>query len=81
MRVLSIAWLGISTTKENYLPLVSFLHDTMNMKIEFEEPSTTELSLESHGRVQVFGPGTHYHQFFARNATGPIVALFGSRRH
>ena len=59
--------------------MVGLLRDTMGLRVEFEEPTTTELSLPSGDRVQVFAPGDPYFDFFGRHATGP-VALFEVRR-
>jgi catechol 2,3-dioxygenase-like lactoylglutathione lyase family enzyme len=73
MKVLRLCWLGIATGE--YDPMVRFLRDTMRLAVEFEEPTSTELSLPSGDRVQVFGPGDRYFELFGEQARGP-VALF-----
>jgi hypothetical protein len=55
--------------------MVRLLRDTMGLRVEFEDPTTTELSLPSGDRVQVFAPGNPYFEFFDNHANGP-VALF-----
>jgi hypothetical protein len=55
--------------------MVHLLRDIMGLRVEFEEPTTTELSLPSGDRVQVFAPGNPYFDFFGKHASGP-VALF-----
>jgi len=40
--------------------MVGLLRDVMGLRVEFEEPTTTELSLPSGDRVQVFAPGDPY---------------------
>jgi catechol 2,3-dioxygenase-like lactoylglutathione lyase family enzyme len=47
----------------------------MGLRVEFAKPTTTELSLPSGDRVQVFGPDDPYFRFFRAHAGGP-VALF-----
>jgi catechol 2,3-dioxygenase-like lactoylglutathione lyase family enzyme len=73
MKVLRLCWLGIPTRE--YDPMVAFLRDVMGLAVEFEEPTTTELSLPSGDRVQVFAPGDRYFELFERESNGP-VALF-----
>jgi predicted enzyme related to lactoylglutathione lyase len=73
MRVLRLCWLGIPT--EEYDAMVRLLRDTMRLRVEFEEPTTTELSTAAGDRVQVFAPGDPYFEFFRRTSAGP-VALF-----
>src|SRR5690349_9642784 len=55
--------------------MVRLLRDVMGLTVEFEQPTTIELSLPSGDRVQVFGPGHPYFDFFAKQTSGP-VALF-----
>jgi catechol 2,3-dioxygenase-like lactoylglutathione lyase family enzyme len=73
MRVLRLCWLGIPT--QQYEPMVRLLRDVMGLRVKFEQPTTTELSLPSGDRVQVFAPGDPYFEFFSKQADGP-VALF-----
>jgi catechol 2,3-dioxygenase-like lactoylglutathione lyase family enzyme len=73
VRARRLCWLGVRTSR--YAETVAFLRDVLGLAVEFETPTTTELSVENGDRVQVFGPGDPYHTFFAEHATGP-VALF-----
>jgi catechol 2,3-dioxygenase-like lactoylglutathione lyase family enzyme len=73
MEVRRLCWLGVRA--EAYEPMVAFLRDVLGLRMEFEEETTAELSLSGGDRVQVFGPGDPYFDFFAEHASGP-VALF-----
>ena len=55
--------------------MVELLRDVMGPAVEFAEPTTTELSIPSESRVQVFAPGNPCFDFFRRETSGPI-ALF-----
>ncbi len=70
VRVLRLCWLGIPARE--YAPMVGLLRDVMGLRVEFEEPATTELSLASGDRVQVFASG---HPWFDLSGGAP-VALF-----
>jgi hypothetical protein len=76
MHVRRLCWLGVRVDAEAYEPMVSFLRDVLGMRVEFAEATTVELSLPSGDRVQLFGPGDRYHEFFGAHARGPVVALF-----
>jgi aminoglycoside phosphotransferase len=73
MKVLRLCWLGIPS--QEYEPMVRLFRDVMGLHVEFEEATTTELSLPSGDRVQLFAPGDPYFAFFREHARGP-VALF-----
>jgi catechol 2,3-dioxygenase-like lactoylglutathione lyase family enzyme len=73
VNVRRLCWLGVRT--DEYERTVALFRDVMGMRVEFERSATTELSLPSGDRVQVFAPGDHYYDFFGRHAHGP-VALF-----
>jgi catechol 2,3-dioxygenase-like lactoylglutathione lyase family enzyme len=73
VKVIRLCWLGIAA--EEYDPMVRFLRDVMELEVRFDEPTTTELSLPSGDRVQVFAPGDPTFELFAEQASGP-VALF-----
>ena len=73
MEVRRLCWLGVRA--EAYEPMLAFLRDVLGLRVEFEEETTAELSLPRGDRVQVFGPGDRYFDFFGEQATGP-VALF-----
>ena len=51
--------------------MARLLRDIMGLRVEFERPTTTELSLSSGERVQVFAPGDPYFAFFSEQASGP----------
>ena len=55
--------------------MVRLLTEVMGLRVAFADATTTELSLPNDDRVQVFGPGDPYSDFFAKHARGP-VALF-----
>jgi hypothetical protein len=73
VKVLRRCWLGIPARE--YEPMVRLFRDVMGLAVEFEEPTTTELSLPSGDRVQVFAPEDPYFAFFGKQMNGP-VALF-----
>jgi catechol 2,3-dioxygenase-like lactoylglutathione lyase family enzyme len=70
VRVLRLAWLGIAARE--YEPTVEFFRSVMGLRVEFEEPGTTELSLPDDDRVQVLAPGHAYFKFFQNEASGPV---------
>jgi hypothetical protein len=53
--------------------MVRLLRDVMGLRVEFEQPTTTELSLPSGDRVQVFAPGDPYFDFSGKHASGPVA--------
>jgi catechol 2,3-dioxygenase-like lactoylglutathione lyase family enzyme len=73
MKVLRLCWLGIAT--DEYERTRELFRDVMGLEVAFEEPTTTELSLPSGDRVQLFAPGNRYYELFRKQAYGP-VALF-----
>jgi catechol 2,3-dioxygenase-like lactoylglutathione lyase family enzyme len=73
VKVLRLCWLGVAA--RDYEATVALFRDVLGLSVSFEEPTTTELSLGSGDRIQVFGPGDRYFEFFGRHASGPI-ALF-----
>jgi catechol 2,3-dioxygenase-like lactoylglutathione lyase family enzyme len=73
MRARRLAWLGIATPRHR--EMTRFLRDVLGMQLEFETETTAELAFAAGDRVQVFGPGHRYYDFFRENAAGP-VALF-----
>ncbi len=70
MRAKGLIWVGTWTSRRE--EMVRFLRDVMGMRVEFEGPETAELSMTSGDRIQVFGPGHRYHEFFQQNARGPV---------
>ena len=73
MRVKGLVWLGIPA--DDYADTVQFFTQTLGMHVAFDEAGTMELSAENDDRVQVFGPGHHYFQFY-RERGASIVPLF-----
>jgi catechol 2,3-dioxygenase-like lactoylglutathione lyase family enzyme len=69
VKVLRLCWLGIPT--KEYAPMVAFLRDVFGLRVEFERQTTTELSLPSGDRVQIFAPEDPFSERFAA-----AVALF-----
>jgi catechol 2,3-dioxygenase-like lactoylglutathione lyase family enzyme len=71
MQVRRIAWLGVRT--DAYDATVWFLHEVLGLQPAFQEPTTVELMLPNDDRVQVFGPGDRYYEFYGEHAVGPVV--------
>jgi catechol 2,3-dioxygenase-like lactoylglutathione lyase family enzyme len=71
MQVRRIAWLGLRT--DAYDATVRFLREVLGLQPAFEEPTTVELMLPNDDRVQVFGPGNRYFDFYGQHAVGPVV--------
>jgi catechol 2,3-dioxygenase-like lactoylglutathione lyase family enzyme len=69
VNVLALRWLGIPAG--DFEPMVVLFRDVMGLRVELEEPGTTELSLPDGDRVQVFAPGHRHFELFGRP-----VALF-----
>jgi catechol 2,3-dioxygenase-like lactoylglutathione lyase family enzyme len=70
MQVRNIRWVGIPTT--NYEAMVTFLRETMGLRVSFQEATTAELSTQDGDQVQVMAPGDPYFEFFTQEATGPV---------
>jgi len=73
MRVKGLVWLGIPT--DDYAGAVRFFAETLGLHVVFDESDTTELSAVNDDRIQVFGPGHRYFQFY-RDRGARIVPLF-----
>jgi predicted enzyme related to lactoylglutathione lyase len=73
MRVKGLVWLGIPA--DDYAGAVRFFTETVGLEVAFDEASTTELSAANDDRIQVFGPGHRYFQFY-RDRGARIVPLF-----
>jgi catechol 2,3-dioxygenase-like lactoylglutathione lyase family enzyme len=70
MKVQRLAWLGVRTN--SYPETIRFFRDVLGLQVVFEEPATMEVVLPNDDRVQIFGPGNRYYDFFGRYATGPV---------
>jgi len=73
VRVMGLAWLGIPA--DDYAGAVGFFAGTLGLDVAFDEASTTELSAANDDRIQAFGPGHRYFQFYW-DCGAAIVPLF-----
>jgi catechol 2,3-dioxygenase-like lactoylglutathione lyase family enzyme len=73
MKLDGLRWVGIATAQPE--AMVGFMRDTLGMRVEFAEPTTTELSLRNGDRVQVFGPGNAYHDQYRSQGIVPLFEL------
>jgi catechol 2,3-dioxygenase-like lactoylglutathione lyase family enzyme len=71
VQVRRIAWLGVRTDAVE--ATVWFLREVLGLQSAFHDPTTVELMLPNDDRVQVFGPGDRYYDFYAEHAVGPVV--------
>jgi catechol 2,3-dioxygenase-like lactoylglutathione lyase family enzyme len=56
----------------NYDAMLSFLRDTMGLRLTYEEPTTAEFSTGEGDEIQVMAPGDPYFEFFTAQANGPV---------
>jgi len=73
MRIKGLVWLGIPAS--DYAAAVRFFTQTLGLEVAFEEVGTVELSAENDDRIQLFGPGHRYFEFY-RSRGASIVPLF-----
>jgi len=73
MRIRGLVWLGIPAG--DYAAAVRFFTQTLGLAVAFEEAGTMELSAENDDRIQLFGPGHRYFEFY-RSRAASIVPLF-----
>jgi predicted enzyme related to lactoylglutathione lyase len=73
MKIKGLVWLGIPA--DNYAAAVQFFTQTLGLEVAFDEADTTELSAENDDRIQLFGPGHRYSEFYRSRGTS-IVPLF-----
>ena len=73
MKVKGLVWLGIPA--DNYAAAIRFFTQTLGLEAAFDEANTIELSAENDDRIQLFGPGHRYFEFY-RNRGASIVPLF-----
>jgi predicted enzyme related to lactoylglutathione lyase len=73
MRVKGLVWLGIPV--DDYARAVRFFTETLGLDVAFDEVGTMELSATNDDRIQVFGPGHRYFEFY-RDRGARIVPLF-----
>jgi len=70
MDVRNVRWIGVHT--RHYDHMVEFLRDVMQLRTNFEEPTTVEFSTSEGDEIQIMAPGDPYFDFFAEHATGPV---------
>jgi catechol 2,3-dioxygenase-like lactoylglutathione lyase family enzyme len=70
MDVRNVRWIGVHT--RHYDPMVEFLRDVMQLRTNFEDPTTVEFSTSEGDEIQVMAPGDPYFDFFTEHATGPV---------
>jgi len=73
MRIKGLVWLGIPA--DDYVAAVRFFTQTLGLAVAFDEAGTMELSAENDDRIQLFGPGHRYFEFY-RSRGASIVPLF-----
>ena len=73
MKVYGLRWLGIATDQP--VAMIGFLRDTLGLRVEVAERTTTELSLRNGDRVQVFAPGNAYHDQYRSQGVVPLFEL------
>jgi predicted enzyme related to lactoylglutathione lyase len=73
MRVKGLVWLGIPV--DDYARAVRFFTETLGLDVAFDEAGTMELSATNEDRIQVFGRGHRYFEFY-RDRGARIVPLF-----
>jgi len=73
MKIKGLVWLGIPTN--NYAAAVQFFTQALGLEVAFDEADTMELSAENNDRIQLFGPGHRYFEFY-RSRGASIVPLF-----
>jgi hypothetical protein len=73
MKLNGLRWLGIATDQPE--AMVGFLRDTLGLRVELGEPTTTELSLRNGDGVQVFAPGNAYHDQYRSQGIVPLFEL------
>jgi predicted enzyme related to lactoylglutathione lyase len=72
MKIKALVWLGIPA--DDYASATRFFAETLGMDVAFDEPLTMELSAENDDRIQLFGPGHRYFEFY-RSHGARIVPL------
>jgi catechol 2,3-dioxygenase-like lactoylglutathione lyase family enzyme len=70
MDVRNVRWIGVHTC--HYDPMVEFLRDVMQLRTNFEQPTTVEFSTSEGDEIQIMAPGDPYFDFFTEHATGPV---------
>ena len=52
--------------------MVTFLRQVLALRVNFQEPTTTEFSTSEGVEIQVMAPGDAYYNFFTEHAAGPV---------
>lgn len=72
MRVKGLVWLGIPA--DDYAAAIGLI-GTLGLDVAFHEANTVELSAENGDKVQLFGPGHRYFEYY-RSQGARTVPLF-----
>ena len=70
VEVRSIRWLGIPT--ERYGVTRDLFERVMGLRVNFDQPTTVELTTIDGDQVQLLAPGNPYFDFFTEHARGPV---------
>jgi predicted enzyme related to lactoylglutathione lyase len=73
MRIKGMVWLGIPA--DDYAAAARFFTQTLGLEVAFDQADTMELAAENDDRIQLFGPGHRYFEFY-RSRGARIVPLF-----
>jgi catechol 2,3-dioxygenase-like lactoylglutathione lyase family enzyme len=68
-----MVWLGIPA--DDYAAAARFFTQTLGLEVVFDQVGTMELAAENDDRIQLFGPGHRYFEFYRRRGAR-IVPLF-----
>ena len=72
MRVKGLVWLGMPAG--DYAAAVRFFGETLGLEMAFDAGNTVELAAGNGDRIQLFGPGHRYFEFY-RSHGASIVPL------
>jgi predicted enzyme related to lactoylglutathione lyase len=73
MRVKGLVWLGIPAG--DYAAAVRFFGTTLGLEVAFDEGNTVELAAGNGDRIQIFGPGHRYFEFYRRQGASIVPLL------
>ena len=73
MRIKGMVWLSVPT--DDYEAAARFLTQTLGLEVAVDQAGTVELAAENDDRIQLFGPGHRYFEFY-RIRGARIVPLF-----
>jgi catechol 2,3-dioxygenase-like lactoylglutathione lyase family enzyme len=73
MRVKGLAWLGIPA--RDYAAAVRFFGETLDLEVAFDAGNTVELTAGNDDRIQLFGPGHRYFEFYRSHGDSTVPLL------